>query len=160
MRVLLILLVICFCGVALLLVKRGAGGSRPDIAPGHDTSEFVNGRVTLPDSSSLAPTFKRLSSPALEQRKAARRVLQRTGYVNVLADVVRHDGTGALLSLVRLNAQVSYSLSHRPIMLYFPIVAPPDSVQRAGRVFSFYYASGPFGVALHDDWTMPEDPWK
>ena len=113
-----------------------------------------------PDSLDLRPILRSLSSPALEQRKATRRVLQRAGYANVLADVLRRDGAGAFLSLVRLNAQVSYSVSHRPIEVYIPIEAPPDSARGAARIFPFYSKSPPFRVQLYDDWTMPEDPWR
>ncbi len=157
MRVLLALLLLCIGGVIYLLAERSK--EEDSLLLRHRTDELAAVQASLPDSLSLTPTFRKLSSPALEQRKATRRVFQRTGYANVLANVVRHDGVGALFSLVRMNAQVSYSLSHRPIEVYFPIVTPPDSVQRAGRVFSFHYSSSPFGVELYDDWTMPEDPW-
>ena len=158
MRLLLPLLLLCMCGIVVLLIDRGQNGNARgrQVVDNHVTSI----ETPPPDSLDLRPILRSLSSPALEQRKAMRRVLQRTGYANVLADVLRRDGAGALLSLVRLNAQVSYSLSHRPIELYFPIEAPPDSARGAARLFPFYPKSPPFGVQLYDDWTMPEDPWR
>ncbi len=158
MRLLLLLLLFCMCGIVVLLVDRrnDADARRLQVVDDHATPT----ETSPPDSLDLRPILRSLSSPALEQRKAMRRVLQRTGYANVLADVLRRDGTGALLSLVRLNAQVSFSLSHRPIELYFPIEAPPDSALGAARIFPFYPKSPPFGVQLYDDWSMPEDPWR
>lgn len=155
---LLILLLVGMCVTAVVLVDRE---NDADARGARAVGDHVAPAATPPrDSLDLRPILRSLSSPALEKRKAARRDLQRAGYANVLADVLRRDGAGALLSLVRLNAQVSYSLSHRPIELYVPIESPPDSALGAARIFPVYPKSPPFKVQLHDDWSMPEDPWR
>jgi hypothetical protein len=158
MRLLLPVLLLCVCGIVVLLIDRGKNEDVP-CRQSVDGS-VISGQTTPLDSLDLRPILRSLSSPVLEQRKATRRVLQRAGYANVLADVVRRDGPGAFLSLVRLNAQVSYSISHRPIEVSIPIEAPPDSALGAARLFPSYSKSPPFRVQLYDDWTMPEDPWR
>ena len=158
MRLLLPLLLLCICGIVVVLIDRGKNEDVP--CRRRVDGPVTSGQTPPPDSLDLRPILRSLSSPALEQRRAARRVLQRAGYANVLADVLRRDGAGAFLSLVRLNAQVSYSISHRPIEVSIPIEAPPDSARGAARIFPLYSTSPPFRVQLYDDWSMPEDPWR
>ena len=113
-------------------------------------------------SESARAEFRRhldsLTTPALEARKAARREVQRRGYANVLADVLSDDGVGSVLSLSRMNAELEYTISHHPLSIYVPIV--PSESSRALPPWFFTYKSGPLNIKLHDDWSMPENPWK
>jgi len=98
------------------------------------------------------------SKPALEERKASRRALQRAGYADVVAGLLRLDAAAALGSLIRMNAQVEFRLSHRPLYLYIPVTpAGTDSLLPPSL---FFYRSPPMAIELSDDWSMPEDPWK
>ncbi len=109
-------------------------------------------------SASLRHQLDTISSPALEARKQARRLLQQSGYANVLADVLSDDGMGSLLSLARMNAQVEYTVPHRPLSIYIPVT--PSEASRKLPPWFFTYKSGLIQIVLHDDWSMPEDPWK
>lgn len=102
--------------------------------------------------------IRSFSSPALEERQAARRALQRAGYADVLAGLVRLDAAAALGSLIRVNAQVEFRLSHRPLYLYIPITpAGSDSLLPPSL---FFFRSPPMAIELAEDWSMPGDPWK
>ncbi len=108
-------------------------------------------------SASLRRQFDAMTSPALEARKAARRRLQQAGYASVLADVLSDDGWGSLLSLARMNAQIEYTIPHRPLSIFIPVT--PSAASKKLPPWFFTYKSGPVEIVLHDDWSMPEDPW-
>jgi hypothetical protein len=106
----------------------------------------------------FAAALRRFTSAPLEERKAARRALQRAGYAEVMAGLVRMDGASALGALLRMNAQVRFHLSHRPLYVYIPVT--PSRADSLLPPSLFSYKSSPMGVQLSDDWSMPEDPWK
>ena len=93
----------------------------------------------------FALAISKLTSPALEERKRIRCELQRTGYSNVLMDVLANDGLSAMLSYFKVTWHIDFSMSHRPIIIQIPIV------EGQGKTYD---------VALSDDWTFPADPWK
>jgi hypothetical protein len=101
--------------------------------------------------------LSRLSSPALEARKANRLDLQRRGYANTLAATIRGNGLDALLAFIRMKIQLEFSLPHEPLVLVFPIVQPEHIPRSAQGFFSFGQQS--MSVTLSEDWTFPEDPW-
>jgi len=109
-------------------------------------------------SSGFRSEVRRLTSPQLEKRKAARLELQRRGYVNTLAGVISADGLDALLAFVRSRLQLEFSLPHEPIAMEFPLVGPDDIPRNARGFVSL--GQGTFSITLADDWTFPVDPWE
>jgi hypothetical protein len=112
---------------------------------------------------SLAASFRgmvrSLTTPELERRKMSLRQFQQRGYVEVLSDVVAEDGVSALLSLVKVNAQIAYHLPHNQLVFHIPPAAaarPPT--QSPWHLLTS--ASQPYTVPLIQDWTFPEDPWS
>ena len=98
---------------------------------------------------SLAKAFNikisKLTSPALEQRKHIRREMQCKGYANVLMDLVEGDGFSAIISYIRTQLHIEYSISHQALYVSVPIQGGE------GKMWS---------VPLPDDWSFPIDPWK
>jgi hypothetical protein len=111
---------------------------------------------------SLAAGFRsqllQVTSPALEQRKAERLDLQRRGYVHTLSAALRGNALDGLLAFIRTKLQLEFSLSHEPLTLAFPLVAP-DRIPRNARGF-VALGERSFSVTLADDWTFPVDPWE
>ncbi len=133
--------------VLALVLSADADTSSPDLESALNDSARARFRQHL-DS---------LTTPTLEARKAARLALQRRGYASVLADVLSDDGLGSLLSLSRMNAQLEYTISHQPLTIYIAI--PSSGASTTPPPWFFSYKSGPIPIVLHDDWTMPENPW-
>lgn len=111
---------------------------------------------------SLAHEYRRrlaaMTSPALERRKADRRLLQKRGYAGVLAEVIRNDGPGALLAFARMRLQLEFSLPNDPLVAYYPVIAPDarrDSLPGFTTFGSQFYA-----VPLIEDRGFPRDPWE
>jgi hypothetical protein len=87
----------------LFLVLLGVS-LRADTAPGLTAPDSAGSgappapvpALTGPSADSLSAVLRAqlavVTSPALEARKGARRVMQRSGYVNVLADVLHSHG--------------------------------------------------------------------
>jgi hypothetical protein len=109
-------------------------------------------------SHSFQAMMKNLTTPEFERRKQVLRMLQRRGYVEVLSDVVADDGPGALLSLVKVNAQIAYHLPHNELLIH---IQPTPSARPPYQSPWHFLAApgGPFDVPLIQDWTFPEDPW-
>ncbi len=112
---------------------------------------------------SLSLSFKamtrRLTTAEFERRKKVLRMFQRRGYVQILSDVVAEDGVSALLSLLRVNAQIAYHLPHN--QLVFKI--PPAETRQAANPSPWHFLtpmSQPYDVPLVQDWTFPTDPWS
>ena len=89
--------------------------------------------------------ISKLTSPALEARKQARREMQRKCYTDALMDALANDGLSSAISYLKGKLQIEYSISHRPIIIQIPIQGGE------GRTYD---------VALQDDWTFPANPWK
>jgi hypothetical protein len=112
---------------------------------------------------SLAASFRgmvrNLTTPALERRKMALRKFQQRGYVEVLSAVVAEDGVSALLSLIKVNAQIAYHLPHNQLVFHIPPAeAAPPATQSPWHLLTS--ASQPYTVPLVQDWTFPVDPWS
>lgn len=99
-----------------------------------------------------------MTTPAFEERKAALRKHQQQGYAFTLAEKVRGDGLAALLTFVRLNARVRFTLSHRIIYAYLAIEEPPPL--RGQPPYLFTFKSGPMAIPLYQEWELPGDPWS
>lgn len=109
-------------------------------------------------SQSFQAMTRSLTTAEFERRKKVLRMFQQRGYVQVLSDVVAEDGVSALLSLLRVNAQIAYHLPHS--MLVFRI--PPTEVPKPASRSPWHFLappSQPYDVPLIQDWAFPEDPW-
>jgi hypothetical protein len=99
-----------------------------------------------------------LTTPEFEQRNRTRRLLQQQGYVMMLQDVIQHDGLGALISYLKMRAQLDFHLPQNTLMLFVPVVQPPQSSRHLPPVTGA--PSSPMGFPLLEDRTFPPDPWK
>ncbi len=109
-------------------------------------------------SRSFQETTKKLTTPEFERRKQVLRLYQRRGYVEVLSDVKAGDGLTALLSLIKVDAQIEYHLPHDPLIFHIP----PAEMPRPATQNPWHFLapeSQPYDVPLLQDWTFPEDPW-
>jgi hypothetical protein len=101
---------------------------------------------------------KSLTTAEFERRKQVLRMYQRRGYVDALSDVVADDGLSAILSLLKVNAQIAYHLPHNDLVFYIPVT--PSSKPPSTNPWHFLTpASPPFAVPLQQEWTFPDDPW-
>ena len=148
MKLLLGLLLACTLVTLMLLRDRRPLVQGPNAEPGAPRDSLQRAHLMA---------LRELGSPALEQRKAARLRLQRAGYLEALASELRGDGAASLASLVRMNAQVEFHLSHRPLSVYFPVAQPTSPVISP---LMRQRTSGMYQVLLYEDWSMPEDPWR
>lgn len=112
---------------------------------------------------SLSHSFQQMTSalttPEFERRKKVLRMFQRRGYVEVLSDVVAEDGFGALLSLLKVNAQIAYHLPHNTLVFRIP----PREISKPAETSPWQFLapeSAPYDVPLIQDWTFPADPWE
>ncbi len=112
---------------------------------------------------SLAHSFqamtKRLTTPEFERRKNVLRMFQRRGYVQVLSDVVAGDGLSALLSLIKVNAQIEYHLPHNRLVFRIP----PMEARQSESPSPWHFLTPqnqPMDIPLIQDWTFPSDPWS
>ena len=102
--------------------------------------------------------LSRMSSEELEARKARRRWFQQRGYANILYEVVRRDGLGALLSYLRMVARLELALPQDQIYLYVPVRQPePEMPGLPGFTGT---PSGPIAVPLSEPREFPADPWQ
>lgn len=129
------------------------------LAPGYTNSRLRPPHARDSAAVEFANAVRKLTSPALEERKASRRAMQKFGYASALAEEVRGDGLAAFASYARLNMQVQFALWHRELIVYLsaPQAAREDTM--AAHWLSTF-GGGPMPVTLFDDWSMPEDPWK
>jgi hypothetical protein len=100
-------------------------------------------------------TFKTVE---LEQRMAARRAIQRSGYCHTLAGVIRRNGLDALLSYIRMRLHLEFFLPQDQLVVYYP---SQYKVEKIPGVPGF--ASAPNAttvVPVFEDRTFPADPWK
>lgn len=112
---------------------------------------------------SLARSFQAMTgeftTPEFERRKQLLRLFQRRGYVQTLSDVVAGDGVSALLTLLKVHAQIEYHLPHN--QLYF--LLPPAEVRKSPSSSPWQFQAsvpGPMYIPLIQDWTFPADPWR
>ena len=121
-----------------------------------DAQDFGN-----PDSlqAVMREQLSRLSSAELEARKARRRWFQQRGYTNVLYEVVRRDGLGAIIAYMRMIARLELALPQDRLFLYVP-VRQPESPEIPGLPGFTGSPSGPMAVPLEEPREFPVDPWK
>jgi hypothetical protein len=110
-------------------------------------------------SGSFRAATKKLTTPEFERRKSVLRLYQRRGYVQVLSDVVADDGLSALLSLLKVDAQIAYHLPHDQLVFHIPPAEPPRPVPSSPWQF-LAPPSEPLIIPLVQEWTFPEDPWS
>ncbi|HLB01375.1 MAG TPA: hypothetical protein VJO14_08315 [Bacteroidota bacterium] len=97
----------------------------------------------LPDTAAslgkdISAHIDEFATPEYYDRKKTRREFQRTGYMNMLHDILALDAVSALLSFIRIRLQIEYSLPH----------------------YTIYFRTVTGGLMpLPEDWTFPEDPW-
>jgi hypothetical protein len=99
-----------------------------------------------------------LTSPALRERQALRRELQRRGYSNVLYDLARRDPLSALISYARVLLEVEWHIPHTTLYVYIPVSYPKSREANLPPVTGA--PSPPMAIPLQDDWAFPEDPWR
>jgi len=99
-----------------------------------------------------------LTTPEFEQRKRTRRLLQQHAYVLMLQDMVRRDGLSALISYLKMRAQLDFHLPQNTLMLFVPVVQPPQPGRHLPPVTGA--PSSPMGFPLVEDRSFPPDPWK
>jgi hypothetical protein len=110
-------------------------------------------------SRAFQATTRALTTPEFERRKKVLRLFQQRGYVQVLTDVTADDGVSALLSLLKVNAQIAYHLPHNVLVFYIPPAGRPRPAKPSP--WQFYGAqSQPYTIPLIQDWTFPADPWS
>lgn len=111
---------------------------------------------------SLALAYQReigaLSSPALEERMSRRRSLQKQGYAEVLHELLARDATSALLSWLRLTAQLEYSIPRHPLALYVRSLESRRDTSLAGRLLAS--AAPMVMIPLQEDRSFPRNPWN
>jgi hypothetical protein len=102
--------------------------------------------------------LSRLSSDELEARKAKRRWFQQRGYANVLSEVIRRDGLGALIAYLRMVARLELALPQDRLYLYVPV----QQLERQTPGLPGFTGgpSGPMAVPLHEPREFPVDPWQ
>lgn len=106
----------------------------------------------------FAEAASSLTSPALRERQALRRELQRRGYSNVLYDLARQDPLSALISYARVLLQVEWHIPHTTLYVYIPVSYPKSREANLPPVTGA--PSPPMAIPLQDDWAFPEDPWR
>ena len=89
--------------------------------------------------------LREMTPPGLREQQRKRAAFQRRGYGEVLTDVLRGDGLGALISYLRVTLWIEYSMPHR----IFWIIPPQQAM---GSVIP--------GIPFPDDWSFPPDPWS
>ena len=128
-------------------------------SPGSDP---VHPTITEENLDSLSRSFqvftKSLTTPEFERRKLILRTYQRRGYVEVLSDVVAEDGLSALLSLLKVNAQIAYHLPHNQLVFHIPPAEIPVPATKNPWHF-LAPQSQPWDVPLVQEWSFPADPW-
>ncbi len=135
-----------FLGAFLLILTSDQGSPArsqlrhkpPDPLPAPLLSDPV-----LPDTTALigkyiAEHIQEFATPEFHARKKIRREFQRTGYTNVLHDVLALDAVSALLSFIRTRLQIEYSLPNNTI---------------------FFRTDAGALMPLPEDWKFPADPW-
>ena len=102
--------------------------------------------------------LSRLSSDELEARKARRRWFQQRGYANILYEVVRRDGLGALLAYLRMASRLELALPQDQLYLYVPV--RQGERETPGLPGFTGTPSGPVAIPLAEPREFPADPWQ
>lgn len=123
-------------------------------------AEDPDPRFGVTDSAAAAfrAAVGQLTSPAFEQRKARRLELQRRGYASILHRAVARDPWGAVLALLKMEAQLDY---HLPSNTLVTTVAmdPPPSPSRGPASLAPPATTRYIQFPLIEDRRFPRDPW-
>jgi hypothetical protein len=84
-----------------------------------------------------------MAPPGYKKQKEIRRNFQQKGYTNILYDVLNQDGLSALISFLKVNLHIEYSMNHKTYWIFPPIPRNGDP-----------------GIPFPDDWSFPPDPWR
>lgn len=117
-------------------------------------------RTSVTDSAAAAfrAALGHLTSPEFEQRKTRRLELQRRGYADVLHRSVARDVWGAMLSFMKMKAQLDFHLPSNTLVINVCTQRLPARRDAAGVYISPYerYEQYP----LIEDRRFPKDPWR
>ncbi|HSQ75728.1 MAG TPA: hypothetical protein VLT13_09245 [Bacteroidota bacterium] len=145
------------CMVAVLALNRPAYAQDSSSPQGE-----ARARALMAGSDSDAAAFnaamRRLTSDEFEQRKARRLELQRRGYAAILHDLLRRNGPGAFLAMVRTKAQLDIHLPQNTLMVTVPVLGPPPGDPRL-QIFA-PPSTPPMAFPLIEDRRFPENPWR
>jgi hypothetical protein len=142
-------------GIILLLPwQAGKQPSRSDGAP------FETSRALDSAAASLRRSYAGLSSPELVHRTALRREVQQRGYVSVFHDLLAGDGIGALISFLRLNAQLDFHLPHNTLVVYARVKQPELQTWEKRLPGTTGAPGPPVAIPLYEDLSFPIDPWS
>jgi hypothetical protein len=113
--------------------------------------------VTDSAAAAYRAAMARLSSPELEHRNAERLKLQRTGYAAILHRSLANDGLGAILAVLKMQAQLDF---HLPVnLLYATVYVQKPGAQREPSALYNPPPSAPVQIPLLEDRTFPKNPW-
>lgn len=126
------------------------------------TPDFQDGStprgIDTSDKKGLQEIIRRLTSPALEQRKKNRREYQQRHYAEILYEMAMMDVPGALLATARSQTQLELQLPSAPLTVTIPVKQPPPP---APSMPGFTGApSPPWVIPLFEDRRFPADPWS
>jgi hypothetical protein len=117
-------------------------------------------RSSVTDSAAAAynAAIARLTSPEFEQRKARRLELQRRGYASVLHRSLARDAWGAVLSLLKMEAQLDFHLPSNTLVTTVYLDQPP-ALPRGPASLSAPPPTKYMQFPLIEDRRFPLDPW-
>jgi len=136
--------------------------SDSDAAAFNSPQGEARARALMANSDSAAAAFhaavRRLTSVEFEQRKARRLEFQRRGYATILHELLRQNGPGAFLAMVRTKAQLDIYLPQNTLMVTVPVLGPPSGDPRL-EIFA-PPSTPPMSFPLIEDRRFPENPWR
>jgi hypothetical protein len=113
--------------------------------------------VTDSAAAAYSAAMARLSSPELEYRKTERLKLQRRGYAAILHRSLAKDGLGAILAVLKMQAQLDF---HLPVnTLVTTIYVQSTGVRKDPSALYEPPPSAPVQIPLFEDRRFPRDPW-
>jgi hypothetical protein len=113
--------------------------------------------VTDSAAAAYRAALARLSSPELEHRKAARLELQRRGYAAILHHSLARDVWGAILAVLKMQAQLDFHLPVNTLVTTVYVQSP--GVRKDPSALYEPPPSAPAQIPLFEDRRFPRDPW-
>jgi hypothetical protein len=104
-------------------------------------------------------SLRNITSPELERRNAARRRVQKLGYVGTQQAMYFGGGLDALLPYIKMELHLTFFLPHDQIYVYFRPASPPAGEKPAVPGF-LTFGNAPIAIPLYEDWTFPENLWE
>ena len=142
------LLIVAFVVVSLLLCTAKSSRAQDPDPAFHATDSAA---------AAFRAAMSRLSSPEFEKRKARRLELQRRGFASILHRTLARDAWGAVLALLKMDAQLDYHLPSNTLMTTVLVQRLPSRKDASGVYVKPYerYEQYP----LIEDRRFPKDPW-